>query len=75
MLDALEKDGKKWNAEKLCIEDIPVYKKGDILTYKYPDSDKQGVLIFNTWSLFSIHFFAAINRSDTLCLNDYFRGH
>jgi len=23
LLDALEKDGKKWNAEKLCIEDIP----------------------------------------------------
>ena len=74
LLDALKKDGKKWNAEKLCIEDIPVYKKGDIVTYKYPGSDKQGVLIFNKLGHSSIHFFAAINRSDILCLNDYFGG-
>lgn len=72
LLDALEKDGEKWNAEKLCIEDIPVYKKGDIVTYKYPSSDKQGVLIFNRYGHSSIHSFAAINRSDILCLNDSF---
>ena len=72
LLDALEKDGKKWNAKKLRIEDIPIYKKGDIVTYKYSDSNKQGVLIFNTSDHCAIHFFAAINRSGILCLNDYF---
>ena len=30
MLDALAKEGKRWNAEKLCVEDIPEEpKKGD----------------------------------------------
>ena len=31
LLDALAKEGKRWNAEKKCIEDIPKckFKKGD----------------------------------------------
>ena len=36
LLDALEKDGKKWNAEKLCLEDIPQrkFKPGDKVKVK-----------------------------------------
>ncbi len=42
LLDALEKDGKQWNAEKLCIEDIPVrkFKKGDKVRIKHGVSSK-----------------------------------
>lgn len=44
----LEKDGKRWNAEKKRIEDIPVYKDGDfvvsefgsILIFKEADGDR-----------------------------------
>ena len=31
LIDAIRKDGKRWNAEKKCIEDISVYKDGDFL--------------------------------------------
>lgn len=31
LIDAMKKDGKRWNAEKKCIEDISVYKDGDFL--------------------------------------------
>lgn len=36
LLDALEREGKKWNAEKLCIEDIPQrkFKPGDKVKVK-----------------------------------------
>ena len=42
LLDALEKDGKKWNAEKLCIEDIPQrkFKPGDKVKLKDGMLDK-----------------------------------
>jgi hypothetical protein len=42
LLDALEKRGKRWNAEKLCIEDIPVrkFKKGDKVRIKAGVSSK-----------------------------------
>ena len=42
LLDALEKDGKKWNAEKLCIEDIPQrkFKPGDKVKLKDEMLDK-----------------------------------
>lgn len=34
MLDALAKKGKRWNAEKLCVEDIPAeLKKGDLAIF------------------------------------------
>lgn len=44
LLDALEKDGKKWNAEKLCIEDIPQrkFKPGDRVELKDGMLDKRG---------------------------------
>ena len=44
LLDALEKDGKKWNAEKLCIEDIPQrkFKPGDKVKLKDGVLDKSG---------------------------------
>ena len=43
LLDALEKDGKKWNAEKLCIEDIPQrkFKPGDKVKVKDGMLDKR----------------------------------
>lgn len=43
LLDALEKDGKKWNAEKLCIEDIPQrkFKPGDKVKLKDGMLDKR----------------------------------
>ena len=42
LLDALAKRGKRWNAEKLCIEDIPVgkFKKGDKVRIKDGISSK-----------------------------------
>ena len=42
LLDALEKEGKRWNAEKLCVEDIPDelnFKEGDFLVKEYNDND------------------------------------
>ena len=44
LLDALEKDGKQWNAEKLCIEDIPQrkFKPGDKVKLKDGMLDKSG---------------------------------
>ena len=34
LLDAIAKKGKRWNAEKLCIEDIPAeLKKGDLAIF------------------------------------------
>jgi hypothetical protein len=34
LLDALEKERKRWNAEKLCVEDIPEKpKKGDLAIF------------------------------------------
>lgn len=34
LLDALVKEGKRWNAEKLCVEDIPKeLKKGDLAIF------------------------------------------
>ena len=34
LLDALAKKGKRWNAEKLCVEDIPAeLKKGDLAIF------------------------------------------
>ena len=42
LLDALAKEGKRWNAEKLCVEDIPVhkFKKGDKVRIKEGVSSK-----------------------------------
>lgn len=42
MLDALAKKGKRWNAEKKCIEDIPKrkFKKGDKVRIKHGVSSK-----------------------------------
>ena len=44
LLDALEKDGKQWNPEKLCIEDIPQRKfnPGDKVKLKDGVLDKRG---------------------------------
>ncbi len=44
LLDALEKEGKKWNAEKLRIEDIPQrkFKPGDKVRLKDGMLDKRG---------------------------------
>lgn len=41
ILDDLAKDGKRWNAEKKCIEDIPIYKDGDFVV-----NDLNAILIF-----------------------------
>jgi hypothetical protein len=44
LLDALAKAGKRWNAEKLCVEDIPAeLKKGDLAIFW--DSDKGSAFI------------------------------
>ena len=42
LLDALAKDGKRWNAEKKCIEDIPKrkFKRGDKVRIKEGVSSK-----------------------------------
>jgi uncharacterized protein YodC (DUF2158 family) len=42
LIDALEKEGKRWNAEKKCIEDIPKrkFKKGDKVRIKDGISSK-----------------------------------
>lgn len=42
LLDALAKRGKRWNAEKKCIEDIPKrkFKKGDKVKIKHGVSSK-----------------------------------
>ena len=42
LIDALEKEGKRWNAEKKCVEDIPKrkFKKGDIVRIKDGISSK-----------------------------------
>jgi hypothetical protein len=42
LLDALAKEGKRWNAEKKCIEDIPKrrFKKGDKVRIKHGVSSK-----------------------------------
>ncbi len=42
LLDALAKEGKRWNEEKLCIEDIPKrkFKKGDKVRIKHGVSSK-----------------------------------
>ena len=42
LLDALAKEGKRWNEEKLCVEDIPVrkFKKGDKVRIKHGVSSK-----------------------------------
>ena len=42
LLDTLAKEGKRWNAEKLCIEDIPnrKFKKGDKVQIKEGVSSK-----------------------------------
>ena len=42
LLDELAKEGKRWNAENLCIEDIPVrkFKKGDKVRIKAGVSSK-----------------------------------
>jgi hypothetical protein len=42
LLDALAKKGKRWNAEKKCIEDIPKrkFKKGDKVRIKHGVSSK-----------------------------------
>jgi len=41
-LETLAKEGKRWNAEKKCIEDIPVrkFKKGDKVRIKHGVSSK-----------------------------------
>ncbi len=44
LLDALAKEGKRWNAEKLCVEDIPAeLKKGDLAIFW--DSNKEEAFI------------------------------
>jgi MoaA/NifB/PqqE/SkfB family radical SAM enzyme len=44
LLDALEKEGKRWNAEKLCVEDIPEKpKRGDLAIFW--DSNKGSAMI------------------------------
>ena len=42
LIDALEKEGKRWNAEKKCVEDIPKrkFKKGDMVRIKDGISSK-----------------------------------
>ena len=42
LLDALEKEGKRWNEEKKCIDDIPKrkFKKGDKVRIKHGVSSK-----------------------------------
>ncbi len=42
MLDALAERGKRWNAEKLCVEDMPKrkFKKGDKVRIKHGVSSK-----------------------------------
>lgn len=44
LFDALAKDGKRWNAEKLCIEDLKVEPKvGDCVKAKYPGGSYMGL--------------------------------
>ena len=42
LLDALAKEGKRWNEEKLCVEDIPKrkFKRGDKVRIKHGVSSK-----------------------------------
>ena len=42
LVDALAKEGKRWNAEKLCVEDIPKrkFKSGDKVRIKHGISSK-----------------------------------
>ena len=42
LIDAMAKEGKRWNEEKKCVEDIPVrkFKKGDKVRIKYGVSSK-----------------------------------
>lgn len=48
LIDAMREDGKRWNAEKKCIEDIHVYNDGDfvvcefgsILIFREADGDR-----------------------------------
>ena len=44
LLDALAKEGKRWNAEKLCVEDIPAeLKEGDLAIFW--DNNKRHAII------------------------------
>ena len=42
LIELLRKDNKQWNAEKMVIEDIPVYKDGDFVV-----NDLNAILILN----------------------------
>ncbi|WP_286846534.1 hypothetical protein [Proteiniphilum sp. UBA5463] len=35
LIELLRKDGKRWNAEKKCIEDTPIYNDGDFVVSKF----------------------------------------
>lgn len=48
LIDAMRKGGKRWNAEKMCVEDIPEEpKKGDLAIFW--DSSKESALVHIYW--------------------------
>ena len=73
LLDALVKEGKRWNAEKLCVEDIPSYKKGDFLVKEYKDGVQYIFILdyIDDKGLIYYHCYYG-NRFNTTCVKDDF---
>ena len=49
LIDAMKKDGKRWNAEKKCVEDIPKrkFKNGDKVTLKSGCTSNPGLTYYS----------------------------
>jgi hypothetical protein len=54
LLDELAKEGKRWNAENLCIEDIPKrkFKNGDKVVLKSGYKKSDGLIYLDVFDLF-----------------------
>ena len=47
LLDALSKEGKQWNAEKLCIEGLaPMFKDGDFVHYAETRTEYEAIAVY-----------------------------
>ena len=64
LIDAMKKDGKRWNAEKMVIEDISVYKDGDFVV-----NDSNSILIFKETDGDRIFDHAYLTTCDELFIN------
>jgi hypothetical protein len=53
LLDALAKEGKRWNAEKKCVEDMPKhkFKKGDKVVLKSGYKKSDGLIYLDVFDL------------------------